>query len=95
MFTHDRKSKIPQLTKKEMKALAKAAARQRLENEGKLEAPRFVSSPSVTQMDSETPTESAAGSTTGDKVVFTAGKVDEIDIDGVALAHEIATFEEK
>ena len=87
-------SKIPQLTKKEMKALAKAAARQRLENEGKLEAPKSVSSPSVT-MDSETATESAAESTTGDKVVFTAVKGDDIDVDETALAHELATFEEK
>ena len=46
-------------------------------------------------MDSETATESAAGSTTGDKVVFTAGKVDDLDIDEAALAHELASFEEK
>ena len=87
-------SRTAQLTKKEMRALAKAAARQRLENEGKSEAPKSVSGPSVT-MDSETATESAAGSTTGDKVVFTAVKGDDIDVDETALAHELATYEEK
>ena len=87
-------SRTAQLTKKEMRALAKVAARQRLENEGKSEAPKSVSGPSVT-MDSKTATESAAGSTTGDKVVFTAVKGDDIDVDETALAHELATFEEK
>ena len=86
-------SRIPQLTKKEMRALAKEATRHRLEKEGK--TPKSVSSSSVTPMNSETTTESAAGSTTGDKVVFTAGKGDEIDIDKAALAHELGTFEEK
>ena len=46
-------------------------------------------------MDSETDTESVAGSTTGDKAVFTAAKVDDLDIDEAALAHELANFEEK
>ena len=66
-----------------------------MENEGKLEAPKSVSSPSVTPMDSETDTESVAESTTGDKVVFTAAKVDDLDIDEAALAQELANFEEK
>ena len=46
-------------------------------------------------MDSETDTESLAESTTGDKVVFTAAKVDNLDINKVALAQELANFEEK
>ena len=93
-------SRTAQLTKKEMRALAKEATNQRLEKEGKTKeapkAPQSVSSSSVTPMDSEITAESAAGSTTGDKIVFTAGKkLDEIDIDGEALAQEIATFEQK
>ena len=90
-------SRIQQLTKKEMRALAKEATRQRLEKEGETEgAPKSVSSSSVTPMHSEITAESVAGSTTGDKIVFTAGKkMDVIDIDEAALAQEIATFEQK
>ena len=94
-------SRTAQLTKKEVRRLAKEATRLRLEKEGKTEeapkAPKSVSSSSDTPMDSEPPAESAKGSTTGDKIVFTTSKKVEfeLDVDETVLAQELAAFEQK
>ena len=93
-------SRTAQLTKKEVRRLAKEANRLRLEKEGKTEeapkAPKSVSSSSETPMDSEPPAESTKGST-GDKIVFTAEKKVEyeLDVDVSVLDQELADFEKK